>query len=114
MVDQSAWKLLSELVHLPHELPQITNPELRDRAAAFGTGLILSAKLTPQESNVLLLLNDSIGTLLFLPAVGSPYVSERLWAWGTRRVRRSSSSASDERVWWRRTWLRRFDNIQRC
>lgn len=75
MVDQSAWKLLSELVHLPHELPQITNPELRDRAAAFGTGLILSAKLTPQDSNVLLLLNDGIGTLLILPGVRPPCVS---------------------------------------
>ncbi|KZT74192.1 hypothetical protein DAEQUDRAFT_807867 [Daedalea quercina L-15889] len=43
---------------------KITNPELRDRAAAFGTGLILSAKLTPQESNVLLLLNDGIEFLI--------------------------------------------------
>ncbi|TFY55151.1 hypothetical protein EVJ58_g8424, partial [Rhodofomes roseus] len=43
---------------------KITNPELRDRAAAFGTGLISAAKLVPQESNVLLLLNDGIEFLI--------------------------------------------------
>ncbi|PCH38668.1 acetyl-CoA synthetase [Wolfiporia cocos MD-104 SS10] len=43
---------------------RITNPELRERVAAFGTGLIQSTNLAPQESNVLLLLNDSIEFLI--------------------------------------------------
>ncbi|KAH9930996.1 uncharacterized protein B0H18DRAFT_992194 [Fomitopsis serialis] len=43
---------------------KITNPELRDRAAAFGAGLIMTAKVVPQESNVLLLLNDGIEFLI--------------------------------------------------
>ncbi len=43
---------------------QITNPQLRERAANFGAGLVRVAGLVPQESNVLLLLNDGIGMLL--------------------------------------------------
>ncbi|OCH95584.1 acetyl-CoA synthetase-like protein [Obba rivulosa] len=39
---------------------KITNPQLRERAAAFGNGLIEVVGLVPKESNVLLLLNDSI------------------------------------------------------
>ncbi|KAI8998795.1 acetyl-CoA synthetase-like protein [Trametes punicea] len=37
---------------------KITNPELRARVANVGAGLIRLASLAPQESNVLLLLND--------------------------------------------------------
>ncbi|KAI0374715.1 acetyl-CoA synthetase-like protein [Pilatotrama ljubarskyi] len=37
---------------------KITNPELRARAANVGAGLMRLAGLAPQESNVLLLLND--------------------------------------------------------
>lgn len=43
---------------------QITNAALQDRVASFGTGLLRLADLQSQESNVLLLLNDCIGTLL--------------------------------------------------
>ena len=40
---------------------QVTNPELRKRVAAFGTGFVRITGLKPGELNVLLLLNDSIG-----------------------------------------------------
>ena len=43
---------------------QITNPQLRERIRNIGAGLTRVAGLVPQESNVLLLLNDSIGTCL--------------------------------------------------
>jgi len=43
---------------------KITNPELRQRVAAFGTGLIRVAGLEKGESNVLLLLNDAIEFLI--------------------------------------------------
>ncbi|KAF8163006.1 hypothetical protein B0H34DRAFT_650803 [Crassisporium funariophilum] len=39
---------------------KLTNTGLQDRAAAFGTGLIRLARLQPQKSNVLLLLNDCL------------------------------------------------------
>ncbi|KAJ7905305.1 hypothetical protein B0H14DRAFT_3102791 [Mycena olivaceomarginata] len=39
---------------------KINNPQLQDRVAAFGTGLLRLAGLEVGESNVLLLLNDSI------------------------------------------------------
>ncbi|KAJ7694171.1 hypothetical protein B0H17DRAFT_1058042 [Mycena rosella] len=39
---------------------KINNPQLQDRIAAFGTGLLRLAGLEVGESNVLLLLNDSI------------------------------------------------------
>ncbi|KAF7295099.1 Acetyl-CoA synthetase [Mycena indigotica] len=39
---------------------RISNPQLQDRIAAFGTGLLRLAGLEVGESNVLLLLNDSI------------------------------------------------------
>ncbi|KAJ7109187.1 hypothetical protein C8R44DRAFT_986224 [Mycena epipterygia] len=39
---------------------RITNPQLQDRIAAFGTGLLRLAGLEVGESNVLLLLNDSL------------------------------------------------------
>lgn len=42
-------------------LPQITNHSFQDRVAAVGTGLLRLAGLKPQESTVLLLLNDCIG-----------------------------------------------------
>lgn len=51
---------------------QITNPQLKERVSAFGSGLIRYAGLVPQESNVLLLLNDSLGTCTF------PYISTRV------------------------------------
>ena len=41
---------------------QLTNGALQDRVAAFGTGLIRVARLQPQKSKVLLLLNDCLGT----------------------------------------------------
>ncbi|KAF8633752.1 hypothetical protein AX17_004407 [Amanita inopinata Kibby_2008] len=40
---------------------KITNSQLQDRVAAFGTGLVRFAGLRPRESRVLLLLNDSLG-----------------------------------------------------
>ncbi|KAI9064259.1 acetyl-CoA synthetase-like protein [Trametes sanguinea] len=43
---------------------KITNPELRARVANIGAGLMRLAGLAPQESNVLLLLNDGIEFLL--------------------------------------------------
>lgn len=49
---------------LSPELLQITNPQLRQRVSAFGTGLIRVAGLDPEESNVLLLLNDGIEFLI--------------------------------------------------
>lgn len=42
-------------------MPQITNHSFQDRVAAVGTGLLRLAGLKPQESTVLLLLNDSLG-----------------------------------------------------
>ncbi|KAF8212433.1 hypothetical protein K438DRAFT_1567350 [Mycena galopus ATCC 62051] len=39
---------------------KINNPQMQDRVAAFGTGLLRLAGLEVGESNVLLLLNDSI------------------------------------------------------
>ncbi|KAA1471333.1 acetyl-CoA synthetase-like protein [Dentipellis sp. KUC8613] len=59
---------LLDLVKPEYDAPRtlwstkITNPQLRERAAAFGTGL-LRAGLT-RDSNVLLLLNDSIEFLI--------------------------------------------------
>jgi len=41
---------------------QITNSQLKDRVAAFSTGLVSVAKLVPKESNVFILLNDCLGT----------------------------------------------------
>jgi hypothetical protein len=41
---------------------QITNSQLKERAKAFGAGLV-RVGLKPQEDNVLLLLQDSIGEL---------------------------------------------------
>ncbi|EKM55644.1 uncharacterized protein PHACADRAFT_161674 [Phanerochaete carnosa HHB-10118-sp] len=43
---------------------RLTNPELRRRVSAIGTGLLKVASLTPGESNVLLLLNDGLEFLL--------------------------------------------------
>lgn len=43
---------------------QISNAALQDRIASFGTGILRLAGLQAQESNVLLLLNDCIGTYL--------------------------------------------------
>ena len=48
--------------HIKHGT-QLTNPEIRRRAAAFGAGLASVAGLTQEDSNVLLLLNDSLGRL---------------------------------------------------
>lgn len=58
--------ILHDLVKTDSDAPRtlwhtkITNPSLQDRAAALGTGLLRLAGLQPQESNVLLLLNDCI------------------------------------------------------
>jgi acyl-CoA synthetase (AMP-forming)/AMP-acid ligase II len=54
------WLLFFCLQQHTHSL-QISNPQLQDRVAAFGTGLLRLAGLEAGESNVLLLLNDSIG-----------------------------------------------------
>ncbi|KAH8107160.1 acetyl-CoA synthetase-like protein [Cristinia sonorae] len=43
---------------------KITNLQLRERAVNLGSGLIKAAGLEPEESNVLLLLNDSIEFLI--------------------------------------------------
>ncbi|KAF7970736.1 hypothetical protein HWV62_23128 [Athelia sp. TMB] len=43
---------------------KITNPELKSRIAAFGSGLIKLAGLVPHDSNVLLLLNDGLEFLI--------------------------------------------------
>jgi long-chain acyl-CoA synthetase len=40
---------------------KLSNTHLQDRAAAFATGLLRLARLQPQKSNVLLLLNDCLG-----------------------------------------------------
>ena len=48
---------------LRHRTEQLTNPELRRRVSALGAGLIKVAGLVPEDSNVLLLLNDGLGTL---------------------------------------------------
>ena len=44
-------------------LSKLTNAHLQDRAAAFATGLLRLARLQPQKSNVLVLLNDCLGKL---------------------------------------------------
>ncbi|KAF9821700.1 hypothetical protein IEO21_00546 [Rhodonia placenta] len=62
--------VLLDLVKPDYDAPRtlwstkITNPELREKVAAFGSGLISTAGLAPQESNVLLLLNDGIEFLI--------------------------------------------------
>ncbi|KAJ8521003.1 hypothetical protein ONZ45_g2237 [Pleurotus djamor] len=43
---------------------KINNPRLNERISAFGTGLIRLAGLRPQESNVLLALNDGLEFLI--------------------------------------------------
>lgn len=43
---------------------KITNPQLRERMTNFGAGLSRVAGIVPQESNVLLLLNDGIEFLI--------------------------------------------------
>ncbi|KAK0210546.1 hypothetical protein DFS33DRAFT_1293946 [Desarmillaria ectypa] len=58
--------ILSDLVKPDHDAPRtlwntkITNPGLQDRVAAFGTGLLRLTGIQSQESNVLVLLNDSL------------------------------------------------------
>lgn len=52
---------------------QITNPQLRERVANLGAGLTRAVGLVPQESNVLLLLNDSVGTLYDITDCGPPF-----------------------------------------
>lgn len=44
---------------------QISNPQLKERISAFGSGLVRFAGLVPHEDNVLLLLNDGLGMLIF-------------------------------------------------
>ncbi|TFK55202.1 acetyl-CoA synthetase-like protein [Heliocybe sulcata] len=62
--------LLTDLVKVDFDAPRtlwstkITNPELRERFMNFGTGLIRLTNLTAKESNVLVLLDDSIEFLL--------------------------------------------------
>ncbi|KAI0933158.1 hypothetical protein AcV5_005970 [Taiwanofungus camphoratus] len=63
-------QVLLDLVKVDSDAPRtlwstkITNLQLRDRASSFGSGLIGLAGLAPQESNVLLLLNDGIEYLI--------------------------------------------------
>ncbi|TFK42886.1 hypothetical protein BDQ12DRAFT_676954 [Crucibulum laeve] len=58
--------ILADLVKQESEAPRtlwstkITNTHLQDRVASLGTGLLRLARLQPNESNVLLLLNDSL------------------------------------------------------
>ncbi|KAK0228337.1 hypothetical protein IW262DRAFT_1350397 [Armillaria fumosa] len=58
--------ILSDLVKADHDAPRtlwntkIVNPSLQDRVAAFGTGLLRLTGIGFQESNVLLLLNDTL------------------------------------------------------
>ncbi|KAL1735144.1 AMP-binding enzyme-domain-containing protein [Schizophyllum commune] len=62
--------VLSDLVRSDQDTPRtlfntkITNMQLQDRVASFGTGLLRLANLVPGESSVLLLLNDSIEFLI--------------------------------------------------
>ncbi|TRM61829.1 hypothetical protein BD626DRAFT_404925 [Schizophyllum amplum] len=62
--------VLSDLVRSDQDTPRtlfntkITNMALQDRVASFGTGLLRLANLVPEDSNVLLLLNDSIEFLI--------------------------------------------------
>jgi len=59
-------QLLLDLVPAGADAPRtlwstkIANPQLRERASAFATGLVRLANLRPQDSNVLMLLNDGI------------------------------------------------------
>ncbi|KAI0336359.1 acetyl-CoA synthetase-like protein [Cubamyces sp. BRFM 1775] len=59
-------QLLLDLVNPDADAPRtlwsskITNPELRSRVTNVGAGLMQLAGLSPQESNVLLLLNDGL------------------------------------------------------
>jgi hypothetical protein len=57
---------------------QISNPQLQDRVAAFGTGLLRLVGLETGESNVLLLLNDSIGPCQTRPRALSLIFSHRI------------------------------------
>ncbi|KAI0340515.1 acetyl-CoA synthetase-like protein [Trametopsis cervina] len=63
-------QLLKDLVRPELDNPRtlwsrkITNPELLKRVSAFGTGLIKVVGLVPQDSNVLLLLNDGLEFLI--------------------------------------------------
>ncbi|GJE86971.1 acetyl-CoA synthetase-like protein [Phanerochaete sordida] len=63
-------QLLLDLVKPDLDTPRtlwktkLTNPELRRRVSALGTAFVQVAGLTPGESNVLLLLNDSLEFVL--------------------------------------------------
>lgn len=58
---RSALLLIEYCVHSLSDTVQITNSQLRDRISAFGTGLVRLAGLHPNESSVLLFLDDGIG-----------------------------------------------------
>jgi hypothetical protein len=49
-------------VRADNEAQQIHNVQLQERALSFGGGLASAVHLVPNESTVLLLLNDSVGT----------------------------------------------------
>ncbi|EIN07825.1 acetyl-CoA synthetase-like protein [Punctularia strigosozonata HHB-11173 SS5] len=63
-------QLITDLVKTDFDSPRtlwstkVTNAQLKARVAALGTGLIRLANLVPGESNVLLLLNDSLEFIL--------------------------------------------------
>ncbi|TCD65411.1 hypothetical protein EIP91_002710 [Steccherinum ochraceum] len=63
-------QVLLDLVRPDQDAPRtlwstkITNPQLRQRVANLGAGLLKVAGLEPEESNVLLLLNDGIEFLI--------------------------------------------------
>jgi hypothetical protein len=61
------WSLI-----VPVDTLQATNPQLVERITALGNGLVRFAGLVPNESNVLLLLNDSIGMWNSWFTSGSP------------------------------------------
>jgi hypothetical protein len=67
---------------------KITNPQLNARAAALGSGLIRTAGLS-HESNVLLLLNDSLGVSCMISCVSYPDNIQRVHSdrSGSRRTR---------------------------
>jgi hypothetical protein len=49
-------------VRADEEALQIHNVQLQERALSFGASLASAVRLVPNESSVLLLLNDSVGT----------------------------------------------------
>lgn len=63
MVNQSASLDFRVLSGLTNVLDKITNTALLARVQATAAGFMRLAKFVPEESNVLLLLNDGLGEL---------------------------------------------------